>query len=76
MPTARSGSRYPDSIGVYHGVTAFVEAGGPGIDTLDEFVAIMGSLETDLYVGPFIRPMGSWASTSWKAMSARSAMCR
>ena len=48
----------PDSIGVYHGVTAFVEAGGPGIDTLDEFMAIMGSLETDLYVGPFIRPMG------------------
>lgn len=48
----------PDSVGVYHGVTAFVEAGGPGIDTLDEFVAVMDSLETDLYVGPFIRPMG------------------
>src|SRR5882757_8743923 len=48
----------PDSIGVYQGVTSFVEAGGPGIDTLDEFVAVMDSLETDLYVGPFIRPMG------------------
>ncbi len=48
----------PDSVGVYQGVTSFVEAGGPGIDTLDEFVAIMDPLETDLYVGPFIRPMG------------------
>src|SRR3984885_5994471 len=48
----------PDSIGVYQGVTSFVEAGGPGIDTLDEFIAVMDSLETDLYVGPFIRPMG------------------
>jgi len=48
----------PDSIGVYQGVTSFVEAGGPGIDTLDEFVAAMDSLETALYVGPFIRPMG------------------
>ncbi len=48
----------PDSIGVYHGVTSFVEAGGPGIDTLDEFIAVMDRLETDLYVGPFIRPMG------------------
>ena len=48
----------PDSIGVYHGVTSFVEAGGPGIDTLDEFIAVMDSLTTDLYVGPFIRPMG------------------
>jgi dihydroorotase len=48
----------PDSIGVYQGVTSFVEAGGPGIDTLNEFVTIMDSLETGLYVGPFIRPMG------------------
>jgi dihydroorotase len=48
----------PDSIGVYQGVTSFVEAGGPGIDTLDEFIAVMDCLETDLYVGPFIRPMG------------------
>jgi dihydroorotase len=48
----------PDSIGVYQGVTSFVEAGGPGIDTLDEFMAVMDKLETDIYVGPFIRPMG------------------
>lgn len=48
----------PDSIGVYQGVTTFVEAGGPGIDTLDEFVAVTGHLTTSLYVGPFIRPMG------------------
>ncbi|MGE3935636.1 MAG: amidohydrolase family protein [Rhodospirillaceae bacterium] len=48
----------PDSIGVYQGVTSFVEAGGPGIDTLDEFFAMMDGLTTDLYVGPFIRPMG------------------
>jgi dihydroorotase len=48
----------PDSIGVCQGVTSFVEAGGPGIDTLDEFMAVMEGLETDLYVGPFIRPMG------------------
>ncbi len=48
----------PDSVGVYQGVTSFVEAGGPGIGTLDEFVALMGGLETSLYVGPFIRPMG------------------
>ena len=48
----------PDSIGVYHGVTTFVEAGGPGIGTLDEFMALMDGLETSLYAGPFIRPMG------------------
>ncbi|WP_414463723.1 amidohydrolase family protein [Hyphomicrobium sp. DY-1] len=48
----------PDTVGVYHGVTSFVEAGGPGIGTLDEFFALMTDLETDLYVGPFIRPLG------------------
>lgn len=48
----------PDSVGVYQGVTSFVEAGGPGIGTLDEFFALMTDLETDLYVGPFIRPLG------------------
>ena len=29
-----------DRIGVYQGVTSMVEAGGPGIDTLDEFAAL------------------------------------
>jgi dihydroorotase len=48
----------PDTIGVYQGVTSFVEAGGPGIGTLGEFTALMEGLETSLYVGPFIRPMG------------------
>ena len=32
----------PDSIGVCQGVTTYVEAGGPGIDTLDEFLATAG----------------------------------
>lgn len=48
----------PDSLGVYQGVTTFVEAGGPGIGTIDEFLALMTGLETSLYAGPFIRPMG------------------
>jgi len=49
----------PDSIGICQGVTTFVEAGGPGIETLDEFVATMsGTLDTDLFVGAFIRPLG------------------
>jgi len=48
----------PDSLGVYQGVTTFVEAGGPGIGTIDEFLAVMTGLETSLYAGPFIRPMG------------------
>ena len=48
----------PDSIGVYQGVTSFVEAGGPGIGTMDQFMAMMTGLETTLYAGPFIRPMG------------------
>lgn len=49
----------PDSIGVYQGVTSFVEAGGPGIDTLPEFVALLGGKTvTSLYAGPYIRPMG------------------
>ncbi|HVO14048.1 MAG TPA: amidohydrolase/deacetylase family metallohydrolase [Alphaproteobacteria bacterium] len=49
----------PDSIGIYQGVTTFVEAGGPGIGTLDEFVALMeGRTITALYAGPYLRPMG------------------
>ncbi|MGE5147072.1 MAG: amidohydrolase family protein [Candidatus Eiseniibacteriota bacterium] len=49
----------PDSIGIYQGVTTFVEAGGPGIGTLDEFVALMeGRTRTALYAGPYLRPMG------------------
>lgn len=49
----------PDSIGICHGVTSYVDAGGPGIASLDEFVAMLdGQLITDLYAGPYIRPMG------------------
>ena len=50
----------PDSIGVYQGVTSMVEAGGPGIDTLDEFAALTdGRMTTRLYVGPYaMRPIG------------------
>ena len=49
----------PDSIGVYQGVTSFVEAGGPGIGTIDEFMVLLKDRTvTDLYVGPYIRPLG------------------
>lgn len=49
----------PDSIGIWQGVTSFVDAGGPGIASLDEFVALLGGRTvTDLYAGPYIRPMG------------------
>ncbi len=49
----------PDSIGVYQGVTTYVEAGGPGIDTLDEFLALLhGRTRTSLFVGPYLRPTG------------------
>jgi dihydroorotase len=49
----------PDSIGIAQGVTTFVEAGGPGIGTLDEFLAMMdGRTQTSLYAGVYLRPMG------------------
>jgi dihydroorotase len=49
----------PDSIGIYQGVTSFIDAGGPGILTLDEFEALTkGRLVTDVYAGPYILPMG------------------
>jgi dihydroorotase len=49
----------PDSIGIYQGTTSFVEAGGPGIGTFEEFLALMsGRTATDLYVGLYFRPMG------------------
>ncbi len=49
----------PDSIGIYQGVTSFVEAGGPGVGTFDEFLAMMdGRTQTRLYAGVYIRPMG------------------
>jgi dihydroorotase len=49
----------PDSIGIRQGVTSFVDAGGPGIRTLDECVALgEDGLLTSLYAGPHIFPMG------------------
>lgn len=49
----------PDSIGIHQGVTTFVDAGGPGIGVMDEFSALFeGQTITDLYAGPYIRPMG------------------
>lgn len=48
----------PDTIGVYQGVTSYIDAGGPGIGVLDEFMAMRGDLETSLYAGAFIRPLG------------------
>lgn len=49
----------PDSIGVWQGVTSFVDAGGPGIACMDEFMALLhGRTVTSLYAGPYIRPLG------------------
>jgi dihydroorotase len=48
----------PDTVGVYQGVTSFIDAGGPGIGVLDQFMELLGELETSLYAGAFIRPMG------------------
>ena len=48
----------PDTIGVYQGVTSFVDAGGPGIGVLDQFIELLGHLKTSLFAGAFIRPMG------------------
>lgn len=49
----------PDSIGIWQGVTSFVDAGGPGIGSMPEFNALYeGRTITSLYAGPYIRPMG------------------
>ena len=42
MPMARSDSANPDTVGVYQGVTTFVDAGGPGIGVLDQFMELLG----------------------------------
>lgn len=54
----RLGFADPDSIGIWQGVTSYVEAGGPGVGTFDEFLAMMTDLETRLYAGLYIRPLG------------------
>jgi dihydroorotase len=48
----------PDTVGVYQGVTTYVDAGGPGIGVLDQFMELLGRLHTALFAGAFIRPMG------------------
>src|SRR5665213_132090 len=49
----------PDSIGIYQGVTSYVEAGGPGIGTIEEFIELLaGQTTTSLYVGCYLSPMG------------------
>src|SRR5258708_4280152 len=49
----------PDSIGICQGVTSYVEAGGPGIDTLDECCALFENrTATRLYLGPLLTPFG------------------
>jgi dihydroorotase len=48
-----------DSIGIYQGVTSLVDAGGTGITTLDEFMALVRDRsETNIYAGPHIHPLG------------------
>jgi dihydroorotase len=47
-----------DSIGIYQGVTSFVDAGGTGVGTLDECMALCEGMATRLYAGPLIYPMG------------------
>lgn len=48
-----------DSIGICQGVTSYVDAGGPGLWTLDEFAAMAADgVATALYAGPHIFPMG------------------
>jgi dihydroorotase len=49
----------PDSIGVDQGVTSVVDAGGTGILTLDEFVALVrDQAKTDVYAGAHVHPLG------------------
>lgn len=53
------GFAYPDRIGIYQGVTTFVEAGGPGVGTFSEFKSLLADATvTDLYAGVYLRPMG------------------
>jgi len=49
----------PDSIGICQGVTSYIEAGGAGIDTLDECCALFeNQTTTRLYLGPLLTPFG------------------
>ncbi|WP_213774414.1 amidohydrolase family protein [Bradyrhizobium sp. dw_78] len=49
----------PDSIGVAQGVTSVVDAGGTGILTLDEFMAMVRDhTTTSVYAGAHVHPLG------------------
>jgi dihydroorotase len=49
----------PDAIGICQGVTSYVDAGGAGIDTLDQFETLLnGKTATRLYAGPLFHGMG------------------
>ena len=53
------GFAHPDYIGIYGGVTTFVDAGGVGFGTFPEYKALMtDAMVTDLYCGPYVRPLG------------------
>src|SRR5262249_7151985 len=47
------------SAGIGQGVTTYVEPGGPGVGGYEEFKVLMeGRMETNLYCGPYITPLG------------------
>jgi dihydroorotase len=49
----------PDAIGICQGVTSYVDAGGAGLETLDQFVALLdGRTKTRVYAGPLFHGMG------------------
>ena len=53
------GFAYPDWVGIYQGVTSFVDAGSAGVTTFHELSALLsGELITDLYSGVMLRPLG------------------
>ena len=53
------GFAYPDWVGVYQGVTSFVDAGSAGVTTFHEMSALLKDhLITDLYAGVMLRPLG------------------
>jgi dihydroorotase len=57
----------PDSVGVYQGVTSFVDAGGPGIGVLDQFMELLGHLEMLglNFIEGNVRTLGEVPITRW-----------
>jgi dihydroorotase len=53
------GFSHPNTIGIDQGVTSYVEAGGPGPDTFQEYKAVMeGATVADLYCMLWFRSIG------------------